>query len=151
MRFQTKSFRCGPAALVNALKCLGELYEENEVAIPCQTTSKRGTSSQHLMLGIKRLGFKGKRISLYSSQSAWHSLRESLRHWPVILCVDRQQHWVTAIGKIGKRIVLFDPGRYKHNKREHGISILTREELSKRWRGERGDYYGIVITSSKSG
>lgn len=150
MRFQTQKSHCGPAALVNALRCLDEVYEVGEVVQACRTTDD-GTDPKNLRLAIRRLGFRDRRILFYNNEDAWHALRQALRNWPVILCVDKEKHWVTAIGKVGKRINIFDPGRWGWNKKEHGILVLSRERLIKRWRTKKGEFYGVVVMSSKSG
>lgn len=69
---------------------------------------------------------------------------------PVLLCVDRWQHWVTVTGALGAQFNLYDPAR-----ENGGAFVLTWKQLARRWEVARraaraaGDggvrFYGIAV------
>jgi ABC-type bacteriocin/lantibiotic exporter with double-glycine peptidase domain len=58
---------------------------------------------------------------------------------PAILCVDDDEHWVTAIGVCQERFVVFDPAR------NTGVEIHDMHSLARRWVNSDGVYYALGI------
>lgn len=152
MRYQRTDWHCGPAAVQNALAALGTKTSQDTLAQVGGTTAEHGTDED----GIKRMVLStGRGLDEWASNvdSAsygwlWHAL---LLGRPVVLCIDRWSHWVVAIGICGKRIVLFDPAKYRHNTDRLGTFTLPRGKLLKRWRAahrvarNEPALYGIAI------
>lgn len=74
-------------------------------------------------------------------------VRESLAaDRPVLLCVDRWEHWVTLIGATRRTFTLYDPARDTG-----GAFVLRDKHLRSRWeaakrvRGREGRFYGIAV------
>ena len=67
---------------------------------------------------------------------------------PVIIYLPREEHWCTVIGMIGDNFILFDSDNEKYNAKEHGVQILSAEELAERWE-DRTYYYGIVVSKKQ--
>ena len=150
MKYQTTPYSCGAAAVVNALRCLGKKVPERVIQKISFTSEKNGTDEHGIIAALRSLGFDGSPFN-GSFDDAFAELESELGEgYPVILCTWDMQHWVTAIGKLGKypgngtKIVIFDPSRSKSNKGENGVKILTRKQLKKSWKSRDGKFYGIA-------
>jgi ABC-type bacteriocin/lantibiotic exporter with double-glycine peptidase domain len=139
MRLQSTQANCGPASLHNALAALGIARTEDELATLCRTTGTEGTSPKNMMKAIRALGRAPEVINERRLEvgllwvEAW--LREGR---PVILCVDQSSHWVTAIGIMGKRVMVADSADNEL------VVSYSRAELVERWESD-GRFYGIVV------
>lgn len=152
MRYQKNSHGCGPAAVQNALFGLGIKVSQDSLAAVGGTTEADGTDAE----GIKRMVLSvGRDLDEYATDSdfsafawVWHN---TLVGRPTVLCVDQWLHWVCVVGLLGKRLVLFDPARYRHNTDRLGTFTLPRDRLLRRWkaahRTARNEpaYYGVAI------
>lgn len=177
MKFQLKSWTCGPSSTVNALRCFGIKVDESKVqpvagtippskcahcravkaaleereceeskwSCPCEECKEvrrlwrrhcdAGTSEQGVVRALKF--FSNLKVNEYGTNDkhhAWQWLHGSLIHGRVvILCARTWSHWVTVIGSLGDRVIVFDSMNTKSNKAEHGIHVLTKEQLIKQW------------------
>lgn len=139
MRLQSTQANCGPASLLNALVALGISRTEDELATLCKTTGTEGTSPRNLMAAIRALGRSPELINEKRMDVAIMFVETWLREGrPVILCVDGDTHWVTAVGSMGKRIIIADPADNEL------VLSYSRSDLVDRW-GSGGRYYGIVV------
>lgn len=146
MRRQTSDNDCGPTAIANAfevhhrrvgLRGLRELVG----------TTREGSDETDL---IRALLAYGCGVDAFSGDGALQAgawiLDASAAGRPVILCVDRWDHWVTTIGAIGRQVTIYDPARDTG-----GAFVLRLEDLRRRWeaakrvRGRGPRFYGIAI------
>lgn len=147
MRFQTKSGTCGPASIVNALRCFGKRIAERRIW-PLANTDEDGTDEEGMLNALTSLGYSTSEIKANTNKEAIWELNQALTLFPVILSVLQDKHWVTAIGKICDRYIIADPSRIEKSKQENGIYVMSRRELLKYWRhpnGEPAKFYGIVV------
>jgi predicted double-glycine peptidase len=152
VRYQKTPYHCGPASVQNALAVLGTKASQDRLALAAGTTEEHGTDEE----GIKRaIAAAGRTYDEHATDVdslaygwLWYSLVVGR---PVVLCVDRWAHWVCAVGVLGKRVVLFDPARYRHNTDRLGTFALPKEKLLKRWKAahrvarSEPAYFGIAI------
>lgn len=149
MRFQSTLANCGPAALRTALAIRGILrtQEELEALSGCTT---EGTSPKGMLAALRAISSENPDISPdVISETNWEvallKLLEAHRSgFSVILCVDRDEHWVVSFGFIGQ------VERMRIHVSDAGDSELVKHyrpgELVERWRGlGRRPYYGIVV------
>lgn len=140
MRMQDTAANCGPASLSNALKAYGMDRSQAECEAACGTTATDGTSHKQLIKGAKSFGCDTSLVKATSWEFAWlqldHYLREQGR--PVLLCVDNASHWVTAIGKLGHRVLIADPADNEL------VLSLQANQLKARWVNGK-TFYGIAI------
>jgi ABC-type bacteriocin/lantibiotic exporter with double-glycine peptidase domain len=145
MRYQEYSHTCGPSAVVNALKCFGKHYREKTIEKLYGTTEEEGTNEEKLIAGIRALGWQATALELGNGKEAFHNLWLALSSAPVLLCVDSDNHWVTATGKIGRRVIIVDPKNTVANRKENGVHVVSAVELIRRWRNSDNQHYGLVI------
>jgi ABC-type bacteriocin/lantibiotic exporter with double-glycine peptidase domain len=147
MRYQTRTYTCGPATIVNALRVFGVRVSEKKVAEHAGTTKKDGTGQFGMLQAVERLGYEFKEILSTNQEEAWVQLNEALGLGnPVILSANGHEHWIVAIALIGTKVVIIDSERTANNKKENGTWILTKGQLFKKMWLKAGDsYYGIVI------
>lgn len=140
--YQTNRASCGPAALQNALEALGIIRTEAElITLTGQTAN--GTSPKQIIRAIRAIGeaTRGDTFAARKGGEAtialWHCISQEGR--PVILCVDKFEHWVACTGYIGNRFVIVDSA-------ELGlVDYYTGPELIERWTGPNGGFYGIIL------
>jgi len=146
VRLQTTSYSCGPNALDNALECYKDHgYAERETMRLCHTT-KRGTGEKNLRRAAKRRGHKSQAWNTTNAEKAVDNLLNAiLSGWPVILAVDRDDHWVTVVGALGEKFILFDPESSSKNRKKNGMHVFSRIKLLHRWKGKKGKYFGLII------
>lgn len=153
IRYQQNDYYCGPAALQNALKVLRRHVTQDRIAELAGTTEDEGTDEEGLTRAAVALGFGVDPIEASKPMKAWGHLGYSLfvGGRPVILCVDRWSHWVTAIGICGSHVLLAEPGNYGWAKKENGILVVNRDRFLRRWVAarkvrKRGPaYYGLAV------
>ena len=132
MKFQTRSYTCGPAAAVNALRLYGLHVPEAHLAKLAGTTSE-GTDERQLMRALRKLGC--------SPTAVWRTstVRKRVQAGtPVIIHLDAELHWVVVIGCLGDNLIAFDSQRTISNQEENGVRVITPEELG-------GTVFGICV------
>ena len=132
MKYQTRSYTCGPAAAVNALRLYGVAIPEAQVAKLAGTTSD-GTDDRGLMKALRKLGCKPSAVKLTSKIA-----KRVMSGVPVILHLDNELHWVVIIGCLGRDFVVFDSVRNIKNQEENGVRVLTPEAIG-------GRCFGICV------
>jgi predicted double-glycine peptidase len=152
LRYQKTEYHCGPAAVQNALAVIGIKVSQDRLAAAAGTTEEHGTDQEGIKRAIISAGRSFDEHATDTERVAhgwlWYSLMVGR---PVVLCVDRWAHWVVAVGVLGKRAVLFDPARYRHNTDRLGTFTLPKDRLLKRWKaahrvaGSEPAYYGIAV------
>jgi len=146
MKFQAYKSSCGPAALCNALAALGIERTEDELTLLCKTRAETGTSLRQLLAAIKAVSTPDQRLlgepmrwrtSDQAQVGLWYYIAERGR--PVILCVDRFEHWVVATGHLGTRFAIIDSSDNRM------VIYYTLGELAERWEGPNGWYHGVIV------
>ena len=152
MRYQSTPFNCGPAALQNALKVMGKHITQSRLAELAGTTEAEGTDEEGLKRAALATGVGVDEISCAEPRVAFARVYGALLVGrPVLLCVDRWSHWVTAIGVAGTRVLVAEPGGYPYAVRENGLLVLERDRLLRRWRAahrvsrKSPAYYGLAL------
>lgn len=146
MKIQPDKFSCGIYAVMNAALALGYVFSRRKISKYSGTTVD-GTSEQGIKNALLNLDFKIKEISGHGDYGDFLrkvnlSLKKSK---PVILCVDKNTHWVTVLGKLGDLYVVFDSSYEKKNKALNGVHLLSDEEFLKR-AIYNTSYYGIMVS-----
>jgi ABC-type bacteriocin/lantibiotic exporter with double-glycine peptidase domain len=155
MRYQSTDHFCGPAAVANALRSLGKNITEMQVEAAVakayrkgDAKSVEGTSQSQIKKALDVLKYNHTEFNLAHAEASWRTLRSFLNdECPVLLAVDDSEHWVAAIGTIGKRVLIAD------GLNSELVLSYDREEMLARW-GLSGDvvtYYGLVILPKKRG
>jgi ABC-type bacteriocin/lantibiotic exporter with double-glycine peptidase domain len=141
VRHQRKGYWCGIASIANALEVLGIRRTQREIAKLCDVNEDAGTNETEMK---RALLANGVRVDEWQSTNLTNSIewvRASMTlGWPTILCVDDDEHWVTAIGRCGNSLIVFDPSR------NHGIEVHDTGTLTQRWVNSDGIYYGLGVS-----
>lgn len=146
MRFQADRYSCGVFAIMNALRAAGVKVSEKRVRAHSGTTEEHGTSEHGIRNALERIGWVGEDLVADTKAKTFQALLSALDGGsPVILCVDDDQHWVAAVGRCGKNVIVHDSGRTKKNKAEHGSQVYTKKKLTERWENRKGKLFGIVV------
>lgn len=153
VKFQARPGWCGPAALQNAHAALGSRWGQDFLADLAGTSDDVGTDEDGIMRAALATGLAVGPGAFETESEAWTWLGYALlKGRPVLLCVDRWDHWVVAVGLLGARVVLVDSSNVAYNRHRNGIVVLSRAKLMRRWyagrrvRGRDGPaYYGIEV------
>ena len=153
VRYQKDHYTCGPASIVNALRCFGKKISEYKVRQFTSTTLEDGTSEDGICDALRSLGFKPTHFETQDKKLAWMWLSSSLdarEVQPVIIFVSNWNHVVTCIGILGKsKIVVFNSDYGPGNSRENGTHVFSKREIMKKWKhSKNGTFSGISILSS---
>jgi ABC-type bacteriocin/lantibiotic exporter with double-glycine peptidase domain len=149
MKFQKDVYSCGVASIINALRCFCVKIPEKRVRAHSATKEEYGTSEHGIKNALERLGYLGRDLVCGNKDEACWGVGEAIEDGsPVVLLLDRRQHWAVCIGRIGDRFIVFDSTRTKQNKEEHGVHVYRATQLASRWRQADGTYYGIVVKKS---
>lgn len=126
---QPNDWTCGPFALKHALLALGRFVEAQEIAATARTHWWSGTDEIRLARAAREfecdLVLERRRDAEAARKQLVKFLREQI---PVLLCVDRWEHWITVVGTEDRRFVIIDSSS------EPTMNILTWAQLRNRWR-----------------
>ena len=102
---------------------------------------KRGHSVRALAGGWAQCQWCGIWLREVRTDVAILRLVASLRAGrPIIMCVDKYEHWVSAVGLLGERVIVIDPADA-----ELALSYSV-GDLAKRWEGEsKPAYLGLML------
>lgn len=143
MRLQDSQANCGPTAVKNALCALGIERSTEECEKLCRCTAD-GTSPANLFRGLEAIHeLNPQKIDEYKEYVAVLLLESALSEGrPVIVLVDNSEHWVAAIGLLGKRIQIADGADSEL------VISYPLSAFAKRWQNstsKRHSYYGISL------
>ena len=141
MQLQTTPYTCGPAALVNALGCIGQRLTE-QAAAKLARTNVAGTDDNDMLHALRALEYETHVINTKDEDAAWHLLHSQLvLGRPVLLAVEKDTHWAAAVGLLGERVLVADSAD------GDVIKSWEPDELLKWWRGKgrKPTYYGIAV------
>lgn len=139
MKFQRNTWSCGAATVRNILRCFGLKVSELDIRTYSNTSKEFGTSENGIMDSIRAFGYTAVEHHFDDSSEAWEWLHDTLYSGkPVILAVENWEHWVAAIGSLGRTgIVVFDPSNFKVNKHENGTHVWDKKKLIHKWKNDR--------------
>lgn len=147
MKYQKSPSSCGPAAVVNALRCFGKRVSEYKVRSYTETTQEQGTNELGVMKAITSFGYSGVAFTSKKRTAGVTWLNYALSQGPVIICVDGWNHWLTVAGKCADRFIVIDSANTKNNERENGVHVYSRREIVRRWFNRNvNELYGIAIS-----
>ena len=133
MKFQQLPYSCGPASIINALRCFGIRKAEKTIRKTSNTNTKNGTSEEDMIRVLTNLGFRVNKHEQGQYAKAWKWLHNKLKDGnPVIISVRNWSHYVAAIGIIGDKIIIADPDG-SSTKSENGVLVLNKRRLKKFW------------------
>jgi len=148
MRYQQRPYSCGAAAVVNALRCYGKKVPEKLIRNKAGTNKKKGTQEDpetdektgEFRPGMKEtlrtFGFFGDGFTERTVVDAFTLLDNYLiLGHPVIICVQKFEHWVVVVGKLGEdKYIVIDSSRWSYNKQENGVHVMAKKKLTKFWK-----------------
>ncbi|MFA6168693.1 MAG: hypothetical protein WC700_18870, partial [Gemmatimonadaceae bacterium] len=103
----------------------------------CGTTDA-GTDELELADGLRALGYRHEPFTYRRGGPAMDALRQYLdAGWPVILCVDLDDHWILACQLYDMDVVVHDPAKR--------LQIVSEGTLAARWVSGKGEYYGMAV------
>lgn len=153
MKLQERGYSCGPAALRAALYVLGHNLTETSLRRKSGTTPD-GTDEKGIKRAVAYYGHGSREYNSESMKKSWAWLKSTVgRGKPVLLCVDGWNHWVAVVGKLGGKLLIFDPDSSPGRRKKYsGLEILNEQELGNRWRYTddetgRSSYYAIAVIS----
>jgi hypothetical protein len=126
---QPNDWTCGPFALKHALIALGRFVEAEQIATTARSHWWSGTDEIRLARAAREfecdLVLERRRDAETARKLLVKFLRDQI---PVLLCVDRWEHWITVVRSEDRRFVVID------STAEPVMNILTWAQLRTRWR-----------------
>lgn len=125
---QPNDWTCGPYALKHALLALGRFVEAQDIVNTARSHWWSGTDEIRLARAAREHECDLVLERRSDAEDARKELVKLVREQvPVLLCVDRWEHWITVVGSEDRRFVIIDSSC------EPTMSILTWAQLRKRW------------------
>jgi ABC-type bacteriocin/lantibiotic exporter with double-glycine peptidase domain len=139
MKLQKEPYDCGVYAILNGARALGRSIPVSKIRKHADTDAS-GTNEHGIMNALEKLGFTHEEFRLPKVPA----FAQLFSGYPVILNVEDENHWVTLIGTMGKRVVIFDSWMAKWNAQENGVYVLSKQQLMSWWTADKdGLCYGI--------
>lgn len=143
MRLQDNQANCGAAAVKNGLCALGIDRSTEECELLCGTTAN-GTPPKRLLKGLQTIHELDPAVFHSRNEIAASAILESFlrKGRPTILLVDNAEHWVTAIGLLGERVLIADGADSEL------VTSYPTDGFTKRWVNKHSKsqpYYGITL------
>jgi ABC-type bacteriocin/lantibiotic exporter with double-glycine peptidase domain len=147
VRRQTRDDDCGPTAIANAFEFHHRRVGLRGLREAVGTLDNEGSDEHDILRALLIYGCDVDEHKGDTARESWLWILDSLRAGrPVLLCVDRWEHWCTVIGVSAAQVVLYDPAR-----ETGGTFVLRFRDLRARWEAarrvrERGPrFYGIGV------
>jgi ABC-type bacteriocin/lantibiotic exporter with double-glycine peptidase domain len=136
MRMQSSEANCGSTALSNALAAIGIKRGLDECEKLCGVTAEQGTSVFKL-IDVASTIRRNPTVINCKDKYAYLVLCDGLRNGrSAILCVDENEHYVAAVGIIGKRVLVADSALNEL------VVSYSETKLLDRW---APDYWGLIL------
>ena len=153
MDLQQHPYSCGAAALRSILYVMGKSVMEKTIRRVAGTTEE-GTDEDGLKRAIEHYRLRHRKFEKTNIHEAVKGLKSELRRGnAMLLAVDKQDHWVSVIGILGKKILVFDPANWEGRKKKlRGLRMYKISEFLPRWGYPDDDgftYYGITVLPEK--
>lgn len=133
VHFQHTDASCGPAALAAASRALGRAVGQGAFA-KAGGFWVSGGDEDSVQRALLAKGFVPDVYRTNDPRAAAVWLRVQLMAGrPVLVCLLAESHWCCLLGVLGKRYVLFDPGRWEY-RLNSGVAIVSWDWLRRRWR-----------------
>lgn len=131
LELQKNEYDCGPAVLLAALKLNGVKAKYKDIVALAGTTPEAGTMGEGVVRVLVQFGFGAK---------VWNTkrladIRPVLGTRPLIVSVDKGNHWVLLLALHRNTVVFFDP--------YYGTTICSLKKFVKRWRHSDKCLYAI--------
>lgn len=140
MQLQSGLHDCGAVALSNSLQAIG-LPSTPDMVRELAGTTGDGTGAAGMKVAARKLEAEVSLVSTPDARLAYNALRGALAcGCSAVLVVDDYDHWVSAIGTLGGRVLVFDSAMVKRQM----ITAFEREPLLEAWRCKKR-YYAIVL------
>src|SRR5882757_8272911 len=110
MRMQSSEANCGSTSLHNALNAIGVTLSLEACERVCNTTATSGTNVYGIIDAIVTIRGDSKPVVLNKeSPNNLFILSHMLTIGrPAVLCIDDNDHYVAAIGLLGRRVIIAD-------------------------------------------
>ena len=141
MRLQKDRFSCAALAALNAIEAMtGEILPLAPFKKAVGADAKDGGSDIALIAALVGAGYGVKEIAA-GFTAASRRLRGHLRKGgAAVLITENGSHCETAIGLIGKRVLIFDP-------QDNGTVSLSPQDLQDRWTPcDDGARYALLVS-----
>ncbi len=155
MELQQHPYSCGAAALRAILYVMGKNVLEKTIRRVAGTTIE-GTDEEGMKKAIEHYKLRHRKFEKHTMPEAIKGLKAELhRGNPMLLAVDKQDHWVSVIGLMGKKILVFDPANWLGRKKKlRGLRVYKISEFMARWAyydssDDLTYYYGITVLPGK--
>lgn len=128
---QSDEWDCGPSVILAVLHLNGIKAKYKDIIEVAGTTPQAGTLGEGIVRVLVQHGF-GARV--------WNTkkladIREFMGTRPLIISVDKGNHWVVLLSMYKNNVVFFDPW--------YGTTICSLKKFTKRWRAIDGCLYAI--------
>lgn len=131
LELQKNEYDCGPAVLLAVLKLNGIKAKYKEICTTAGTTPEAGTLGEGIVRVLVQYGF-GARVW---NTKKLKDIRPFMGTRPLIVSVDKGNHWVVLLSVYKNNVVFFDP--------YYGTTICSLKKFTKRWRHSDGCLYAI--------
>lgn len=131
LELQKNEYDCGPASLMVALKLNGIAAKYKEVADIAGTTPEAGTLGEGIVRVLANYGLPAK---VWNTKK-FKDIAPFLGTRPLILAVDKGNHWVVVFTVYANQVIYFDP--------YYGAAVQSLTKFKKRWKHSDGFYYAI--------
>lgn len=134
IKTQPNNYSCGIYSIINSLIVFGDNKSPEEIKEFTHTTSRNGTDEIGIKNALNNLGYTTKEYLTQNKNNAWRWVLNNSINYPLILYLDKKEHWIVVAGRIRNKVILIDSLDTAH--------IVGKEELLSRWGNQ---YYGIRI------
>lgn len=136
MKTQPDEYSCGVYAVINALSAIGDEKSPDEV-LEYTETDENGTSEKGIKNALEAFGYIVQEYTTHNSNNAWRWVLTNSINYPLILIIEKWNHWVVIAGRLKNKVILIDSDP------KNTVAVLGKFELLNKW-GYRG-FYGIKI------
>jgi ABC-type bacteriocin/lantibiotic exporter with double-glycine peptidase domain len=128
---QTDEWDCGPSVIMATLHLNGIKAKYKDIIEAAGTTPESGTLGEGIVRVLVQYGF-GARVW---NTKKLKEIRPFMGVRPLIVSVDKGNHWVLLLSMYKNSVVFFDP--------YYGTTICSLKKFTKRWRHSDGCLYAI--------
>lgn len=129
--YQSRTYDCGVVSVLNVCSVLG-VETDYDTVKSFSRMNRDGVSERGIIRALKGLELRYTEYKTHNTENGWRWLYRWADSSPIIVCLDKNEHWGVISGRVGDKVILVD-SKPRLKRGENGVHPLSKSDLLERW------------------